>query len=412
MTHAERHLFDAYGIELEYMIVDRDDLSVTPISEVLLSAKNGRIRNERRRGRLMWSNELVSHVIELKVTRPEKGLAHLDRPFQKEIKRINSILERHNAILMPTAMHPFMDPFRDTLLWSYGDRSIYTTYHQIFGCHSHGFANLQSSHLNLPFKGDDEFGRLHAAARIVLPIIPAISASSPICGGAATGSMDTRINMYRKNQSRVPSITGDVIPEPVYTEHDYRRVILEKIYADMEPLDPKGLLCYEWLNSRGAIARFERDTIEIRLTDIQENPSLDIAIAAAVSYLMRALAEERLSAFRKQKIYPTKSLVKILDATVLHGDDADINNKQYCGLLGLRNKSYRAIEIWREIIDKLIVYYPDFNVFTGDLEVILEHGTLAKRILKSIGVKKSEKSIKGEYRRLCECLDYGEAYIS
>jgi len=35
----------------------------------------------------------------------------------------------------------------------------------------------------------------------------------------------------------------------------------------------------EWLNSRGAIARFERDTIEIRVLDSQETPAAELAIA-------------------------------------------------------------------------------------------------------------------------------------
>ena len=50
---------------------------------------------------------------------------------------------------------------------------MYEAYDRIFDCRGHGWANLQAVHLNLPFSGDEEFGRLHAAIRLVLPIMPA-----------------------------------------------------------------------------------------------------------------------------------------------------------------------------------------------------------------------------------------------
>ena len=42
---------------------------------------------------------------------------------------------------------------------------------RVFGCRQHGFANVQAMQLNLPFRGDLEFGRLHAAIRLLLPIL-------------------------------------------------------------------------------------------------------------------------------------------------------------------------------------------------------------------------------------------------
>ncbi|HAL85576.1 MAG TPA: hypothetical protein DCM31_01010, partial [Deferribacteraceae bacterium] len=37
------------------------------------------------------------------------------------------------------------------------------------------------------------------------------------------------------------------------------------MYRDIAPYDPECILQEEWLNSRGAIARFDRKAIEIRL---------------------------------------------------------------------------------------------------------------------------------------------------
>src|SRR5690606_17301416 len=141
-----------------------------------------------------------------------------------------------------------------------------------------GWANLQSVHLNLPFDGDEEFGRLHAAIRLVLPILPALAASSPLKDGHYTGLKDTRLDVYQSNQRKVPSIAGRVVPEQVFTQKDYEEQILQRNYQDIAPYDPEGILQDEWLNSRGAIARFQRNAIEIRVLDIQECPAADLAI--------------------------------------------------------------------------------------------------------------------------------------
>src|SRR5690606_30349750 len=126
---------------------------------------------------------------------------------------------------------------------------------RIFDCRGHGWANLQSVHLNLPFANDDQFGRLHAAIRLLLPLLPALAASSPLIESRRSGLLDTRLDVYRSNAARIPSVSGQVIPEPVYTRSDYDREILQRMYRDVAPFDPDGTLQHEWLNARGAIAR-------------------------------------------------------------------------------------------------------------------------------------------------------------
>src|SRR5690606_34786160 len=129
---------------------------------------------------------------------------------------------------------------------------------------------------------DAEFARLHAAIRPVLPLLPALAASSPVVDGHATGTLDNRLAVYAENCRRVPSVSGAVVPEPVYSRADYETGLLGRIYRDLAPLDPAGTLRHEWVNARGAIARFDRSAIEIRLLDTQECPAADIAVAALV----------------------------------------------------------------------------------------------------------------------------------
>src|SRR5689334_6581131 len=175
--------FAGYGIELEYAIVERDSLDVRPLADALLATLAGHPAANVERGALGWSNELVSHVIELKNNAPAPGLAGLPAAFQAEVRAVDDVLSARGARLMPTGMHPWMDPRRETVLWAHDGADIYAMFDRIFDCSRHGWANLQSMHVNLPFANDEEFARLHAAIRAVLPLVPALAASSPIADG-------------------------------------------------------------------------------------------------------------------------------------------------------------------------------------------------------------------------------------
>jgi gamma-glutamyl:cysteine ligase YbdK (ATP-grasp superfamily) len=254
-------LFEAFGVELEYMIVDADTLDVRPAADELLAAVGGGYEVEVELGPVAWSNELALHVVEIKTNGPVASLGGLGALFQEHVGRIGSLLAPLDARLLPGGMHPWMDPHAELRLWPHENNRIYATFDRIFGCRGHGWANLQSTHINLPFGDDEEFGRLHAATRLVLPILPGIAASSPFVDGAPSGLMDARLDAYRTNSARVPSVTGHVIPEPVFTRAAYEGRLLQGIYDDLAPLDPEGVLRHEWVNARGCIARFDREVL-------------------------------------------------------------------------------------------------------------------------------------------------------
>ena len=79
---ARLNLFEAFGVELEYMIVDRASLDVMPVTDRLIEAESGLIQSEIDLGKISWSNELALHVVELKTTAPEADLTLLADDFQ------------------------------------------------------------------------------------------------------------------------------------------------------------------------------------------------------------------------------------------------------------------------------------------------------------------------------------------
>ncbi|MBX7168614.1 MAG: glutamate--cysteine ligase [Pirellulales bacterium] len=405
MTTRTLGLFEAYGVEIEYMLVDARTLDVLPATDRVIAAEAGEITSEHDAGALAWSNELALHVIELKTSEPSRSLVGLDQVFHEHVRRINAHLATLGGRLMPTAMHPWMDPWREMRLWPHEYNEVFAAFDRIFDCRGHGWANLQSVHLNLPFADDAEFARLHAAVRLVLPLLPALAASSPLVAGQATGRLDERLEVYRGNARKIPSIAGAIVPEAVFSQADYEAEIFAPMYREIAPHDAAGTLQHEWLNSRGAIARFERNTIEIRVIDAQEAPCMDLAIVGAAAGLVRLLVEEVNSPLARQQAWSHEPLAALLGATIIQADAAIIDEGDYLETLGIHAAGgMTAGDAWRKIVEQLR-RQPGWNAaWDVPLSVLLEQGPLARRILAATGSNPSRARLQAVYGELCECL--------
>ena len=395
------HAFEAFGVELEYMLVRRDTLDVLPEVDGIFHAASGSYVSDYEDGPITWSNELVRHVMEVKVSEPVASLAGLDREFARSIRRIQALADGRQARLLPTAMHPWMDPSAETRLWPHEYADVYAMFHRIFNCHRHGWANLQSVHLNLPFHGDEEFGRLHAAIRLVLPLLPALAASSPIVESRRTGILDNRLDVYVNNSRLVNEITGEIIPEPVFSEAAYREQILEPMYRAIRPHDPEGVLQDEFLNARGAIARFDRGAIEIRLLDVQECPLADIAIVEAVIHAVRRLYHEIDIPFERQCEWPAARLRGILLRTIQQAELTMIEDTDYLRAWGLPTSAATARDVWAHILGDLRPGSPETS---SALECILSRGTLSRRMLAGLPDQPQREHLRALYERLADCL--------
>ena len=411
---SQDELFRKFGIELEYMLVRENTLDVAPIADRILERVAGGITNEVERGIMAWSNELAMHVIEIKNSEPVPTLPMLAEKLQKEVEEICRMAAEQGAILLPTAMHPWMDPHSETLLWPHGNKDIYHTYNRIFNCQGHGWSNVQSTHLNLGFTTDKGFGRLHAAIRALLPLLPAIAASSPAVDGALTGWLDTRLHYYRNNQKRIPFITGQVIPEQVFSEADYEREIYLRLRHDIAPHDPDGVLEAEWLNSRGAIARFDRNAIEIRVLDIQECPLADVSLAVLICSVLKGLCEERWSAVEEQKAAETVGLAEIFVNAVKDGEETVIADRRYLGLFGQDgNATMTAGELWRALAaDCAVELAGAGHGIKQTVETMLAQGPLSRRIIRALGAKPDRERFREVYRELAQCLAKGKLFLS
>ncbi|MBN2326644.1 MAG: glutamate--cysteine ligase, partial [Candidatus Omnitrophica bacterium] len=223
-----------------------------------------------------------------------------------------------------------------------------------------------------------------------------------------TGYLDNRMEFYRTNSMRIPSVSGKIAPEPVYTRSEYEKRIFQVMYDDIRPLDPAGVLHHEWLNARGAIARFDRSAIEIRVLDVQECPQADLAAAYAAASTLQRLLSEEWSDLDAQKSAQTDLLLSIFLQTIREAENAVIQDRNYLALFGM-GEACTAKELWEHILSRAL---NEDSEFAPPLRLMLEQGSLASRILRRLGDDDSMENIAAVYGELADCLEAGRMFTN
>lgn len=405
LSHPDNDLFSRCGVEIEYAVVHKESLDVRPVVDELFDNVAGSFDGFEHDD-ITWSNELVNHVLEMKLTEPAKSLDEVAARFQSDIQYANAKLAALDCRLLPTGMHPWMDPATETVLWKHEDREIYETYDRIFNCRRHGWANLQSVHLNLPFADDEQFRRLHSAIRLLLPLMPALAASSPIAEGRRSKGLDTRMMVYRTNSESIPSISGHVVPELIRDRNQYQREILHRVYRDVLPHDPERILADDWMNARGAIARFDRGTIEIRVLDTQECPAADVAILQFIIAVLKRLVDESICPLERQEDAGLLHLAMEFRNVIRAGRAAEITDHKMLRAFGHRGEEgVTAGQIWTELLERIPAR--ESAGWRETIEMILTEGNLAERILRATGERPEHDHLVTVYRKLAACLARG-----
>jgi carboxylate-amine ligase len=185
---------------------------------------------------------------------------------------------------------------------------------------------------------------------------------------------------------------------------------LQKIYRDIDPYDTENILKYEWLNSRGAIARFDRNTIEIRIIDIQECPTADLAVVTAIVETLKNLISEKWISYEEQKLWDEDQLAEIFLDVIKFGEEAEINDLNYLKIFGFDcEKRCRAKDLWNHISRNIFEEdYFSNNEIGRALNLILNEGTLSTRIINFLDHDFSQANILSLYRKLSSLLSEGK----
>jgi len=276
------------GPEHELSLVNHN-LAVLPIADKIIKNYCGRVVNFIELRDFTFGKEMQLHVMEIKSNYPFKSPAEFEETMQNAVVTLSEIVRHHGANLMGAGMHPLFR-LQDTGIWPHYHKKIYQAYGKIFNLNQHGWLNIQSFHLNLSYQKEADAVQIHNQLANLCAYLPAIAASSPIYEGKNGEDIDNRLQFYKVNQKEVPSITGDVIPQYVSSLAQYKREVIGGYSADIAKAGAdKILLKREWINSRGAIFRFDRRAIEVRVMDEQECIKSDVALACFVRSVVRGL---------------------------------------------------------------------------------------------------------------------------
>jgi gamma-glutamyl:cysteine ligase YbdK (ATP-grasp superfamily) len=389
---------EVLGPEHEYALVDKD-LKPLPISDKIIKSERGRTVNFIEMPDFAFGKELQMHVLEIKANQPFHSPSEFEETMQNAVATLGGIAAKHGANLLGTGMHPLLR-LQDTAVWPHYHRKIYQQLGRIFDLNQHGWLNIQSFHLNLPYQKEADAVRTHNLLANLCAYLPAIAASSPIYGGRVGPDVDNRLRFYKLNQKEVPSITGDVVPQYVSSLSQYKREVIGGYSADLAAAGAeKNLLNREWINSRGVIFRFDRKALEIRVMDEQECVKSDVALACFVRAALRGMLADGTK-------LPNDVLVHDYNAVVKDGLEAKVQNpagktaRQTClRLLKLASENADADE-------KKYLWLVERRISEGSLSDVI-----CKRVLARAQKTSFHEAIVGVYSSLIRCLRDNEPYF-
>ncbi len=387
------------GPEHEFSLVN-PELKVLPISDKIIKEYSGKIINFIELPSFTFGKELQLHVMEIKANEPFKSPIEFEERMQNAVSTLNQIVHRHKGMLLGTGMHPLLK-LDETAVWPHYHRKIYQEYGKIFNLNQHGWLNIQSFHLNLPFQREADGIQMHNLLANLCAYLPAVAASSPIYEGAAGPDVDNRLQFYGVNQREIPSVAGEVIPQYADSFSQYKRDVIGRYSEDLAKAGAsKALLSREWVNSRGVIFRFDRRALEVRVMDEQECVKSDVALSCFIRAALRGLVAT------KAELLPHDLLVKDFNAVVKEGLNAQVSNS-----LGKTAK-----QVCRGYLDLALEYADeDEKKYLWIIKKRLDQGSLSDliraRVLKRAQKTDFHQAVINVYSTLIKCLSDNEPYF-
>ena len=263
-AEAQRDVDITFGIEEEFWLVDPDsrDIIADPDTGIFDWC-------ERNRGPHGFVHELLRSQIETN-TRVCESVADL-RGALKETRRIVAeAASRHGAAIMAASTHPFA-------AWESQMTTPKERYERLTTTLQESARRLLVSgmHIHAGFGDADSRIRVMTAMRRYLPLLHAISTSSPFIAGRETGYKSYRLTIM----GALPR-TG--LPGPMWSRAEFDQLVAE--YQRMKLIGDGSEL---WWDIRPSV-RFP--TIELRICDLCPRVDDAMCIAALYASLIRRLS--------------------------------------------------------------------------------------------------------------------------
>ncbi|HEX8360415.1 MAG TPA: glutamate-cysteine ligase family protein [Longimicrobium sp.] len=406
--------FEVAGMELEYPTVDRD-LNVVPLVAEAFRVLAGRGTSDVELGAVGFSNEIADHVFEVKTGAPLRSLADVEAALVEGIGRFSAVLrDEWGARLLPTGMHPWFNPAKGRL-WSRSNGRIYNTYARLFDVQTHGWMNVHAAHLNLPMGAEEDAVAMHTAAALLIPYLPALAASSPMHDGELQPSADARLAWILEHQARIPESCGELVPEYVGSFGEYRKNILQPMYAALDRLPDAGAIRHDFFNARGAVFKFSRRAMEVRVLDTQECVKMDVAVAVFVRSALKYLA----SRVKKGRIVlpPHALLVEDFRACIRDGSRARVHAPRVAGDRDAEGRVEARDALRALLAAARRAVRRDEGPYLDLVARMIETGSLSERIRAELAPvadaddERFTEAARRIYIELMDCLEANEPWV-
>ncbi len=373
--HRRTRNVEVLTLALDFCLVDRSHRKPVALATWAL----GQVPSSS--AEVVWSCERWEHVLTLSLTKhARRPMAHARRS-NAEVRAMNKLLSERNAMLVPAAAHPFAQGETPTMRADAPGRAVLSG---VFDMHQPGWCNNQITCLRIPFTNDEEFSRLHASVRLLLPLLPAIGAASPYMNGAWAGFMSARAEASMHHVDSLPQLLGPVIPEAVFSEEDYYRTVFSPMAQALVTVDSGQALDHFGMNARATVARFDRGELELRVLDRQECMTADLAVAEMTLAVVRAMSGGRWVSTYLQRAWSEDDLFPLYMQTIREGGQAVLSNRDYLLMFGLMKQDrMSAQKIWQHLFVEL---YGELSDECREVIAhILENGCLAERMVRRYG---------------------------
>jgi gamma-glutamyl:cysteine ligase YbdK (ATP-grasp superfamily) len=307
------------------------------------------------------------------------------------------IANKYQANLLGTGMHPTLRP-EET-----GTRpndNIAQELSKIFPLRRHGWINIQSFQLNLPYATEEEAVSIYNALANLCTYLPAISASSPICEGRLTPYDDFRLYNYQMKCHEIPSIAGDVVPEYISSFSQFRREVSDRYSNDLSNAGVSIKDFADYVNQRAAVFKFARKAIEIRVMDEQECVKSDVALSCFIRSIVRgliALNEEPL---------PHKILVNDYNSIIKNGLEAEVLNPKGKTAKQICQYFFNLASEYADEKEKKYLWIIEKRIKEGNLSKLIRR-RIANRAQKTT----FNEAVISVYSELGKCLANNQLYF-
>jgi gamma-glutamyl:cysteine ligase YbdK (ATP-grasp superfamily) len=313
-------MLEVFGPEHEYSIVN-EELKPLPIAEQMIKDYCGKNSDLVFQPRFNFGKEVAQHQIEIKAKKPFKQPEILEENMQLGVTTLLEFLnKKYHAHLLGTGMHPTLKLEETRARWPITRKpDTLQELKKIFDFKSHGWLNIQSFQLNLPYYNQKGAVILYNALTHLCAYLPAISASSPICEGNLGPNVDNRLHHYKIKMKEIPSITGDVVPDYITSLDQYRKEVVGSYQQDLANAGiAENIVHADWIDQRGLMFKLSRRAIELRIMDEQECIKSDVALSCFIRAAVRGLI------VKNNRLPPHELLVNDYNAIVKNGLSAEV----------------------------------------------------------------------------------------